>query len=78
MKTRNKSPEVNDSDDSAEVSALNARGMQVFSDVEDFRTWLNSAIPALNGQTPHALLGTKQGRQQVLDLLVRIEHGLYS
>lgn len=79
---RLKTPDVllkgDDAEKTIELSAVVAKGLEVFEDETDFRTWLASSIPALGGQSPRALIGSTLGRQQVLDLLVRIEHGLYS
>lgn len=79
---RLKSPEVllkgDEAEKTIELSSVVAKGLEVFEDETDFRTWLAAPLPALGGQTPRALMGSTLGRQQVLDLLVRIQHGLYS
>jgi len=79
---RLKTPDVllkgDEAEKTIELSTVVAKGLEVFEDEEDFRTWLNSPVAALGGQTPRALLPSTLGRQQVLDLLVRVEHGLYS
>lgn len=79
---RLKTPDVLLKGDEAEktigLSEVVAKGLNVFEDEDDFRIWLNSSLSALGGQTPRSLLHSTLGRQQVLDLLVRIEHGLYS
>jgi putative toxin-antitoxin system antitoxin component (TIGR02293 family) len=61
-----------------QLSAVLAKGMEVFEDEEDLHFWLNSPIPALGGQKPKHLLHSMIGRSQVQDVLGRIEHGHFS
>ena len=39
--------------------------------------WLQSKVPSLANQTPYALIQTEEGRNQVLRVLLKIEHGVY-
>ncbi|AHJ97795.1 type II RES/Xre toxin-antitoxin system antitoxin [Hymenobacter swuensis] len=61
-----------------QLSAVLAKGMEVFEDEEDLHFWLNSPIPALGGQKPKHLLHSVIGRDQVHDVLGRIQHGHFS
>ena len=69
--------ETPDPDDhSPEATA--AHGLVTFENQQDFDCWLHSEIPALGGIRPATLLATEAGRQQVRDILGRIQHGIYS
>ncbi|MBT9392305.1 DUF2384 domain-containing protein [Hymenobacter sp. NST-14] len=61
-----------------QLSAVLAKGMEVFEDEQELHFWLNSPIPALGGQKPKHLLHSVIGRAQVQDVLGRIEHGHFS
>lgn len=61
-----------------QLSAVLVKGMEVFEDEEDLHFWLNSPIPALGGQKPKNLLHSVIGRDQVQDVLGRIQHGHFS
>ncbi|MFD2787348.1 type II RES/Xre toxin-antitoxin system antitoxin [Hymenobacter rubripertinctus] len=61
-----------------QLSAVLAKGMDVFEEEADFHFWLNSPIPALGSQKPKDLLHSVIGRAQVQDVLGRIEHGHFS
>ncbi|RSK49874.1 type II RES/Xre toxin-antitoxin system antitoxin [Hymenobacter rigui] len=61
-----------------QLSAVLAKGMEVFEDEEDLHFWLNSPVPALGGQKPKHLLHSVIGRNQVQDVLGRIQHGHFS
>lgn len=61
-----------------QLSAVLAKGMEVFENEEDLHFWLNSPIPALGGQKPKQLLHSVLGRNQVHDVLGRIQHGHFS
>ncbi len=39
--------------------------------------WMQSNIPSLGNQTPYALIQTEEGCNQVLRVLLKIEHGVY-
>lgn len=45
---------------------------------EEANTWLQEPAISLNQQRPLDLLGTDEGAQLVLDLLERIEDGVYT
>ena len=61
-----------------DFSKIIAKGMDVFEDENDFNTWLNSPILALGNKKPLDLLTSSIGREEVLNVLFRIEHGIYS
>lgn len=60
------------------LSELYAKGVDVFRDEADFETWLQSKIPAMGNQRPTDMLDSMIGRQQVMDELNRILHGIFS
>ncbi|GGF08150.1 type II RES/Xre toxin-antitoxin system antitoxin [Hymenobacter cavernae] len=61
-----------------QLSAVMAKGLDVFEDEEDFRHWLETDNVALGGIRPKELLTSAIGRDQVRDLLGRIQYGIYS
>jgi len=61
-----------------QLSAVMAKGLEVFEDEEDFRHWLETDNVALGGIRPKELLTSAIGRDQVRDLLGRIQYGIYS
>jgi putative toxin-antitoxin system antitoxin component (TIGR02293 family) len=61
-----------------DFSKIIAKGLDVFQNEEDFNTWLNSPILALGNRKPLELLTSSIGREEVLNVLFRIEHGIYS
>ncbi|WP_052464802.1 type II RES/Xre toxin-antitoxin system antitoxin [Geoalkalibacter subterraneus] len=54
------------------------RAREVFGDPAKASAWLNRPNRVLGGQTPLDLLDTIFGAEQVMNLLGRIEHGVYS
>jgi uncharacterized protein (DUF2384 family) len=42
------------------------------------RTWMTSPAIGLGGRSAAELLGTEEGRQQLLDNLARLDMGVYS
>jgi len=54
------------------------RASEVFEDVAAALDWLKSPNRALGGVTPLSLLDTELGAESVMDVLGRIEHGVYS
>ena len=61
-----------------DFSKIIAKGVDVFEDERDFKTWLESPILALGNRRPLDLLGSSIGREEVLNILFRIEHGIFS
>jgi len=61
-----------------QLSAVMAKGLEVFEDEDDFRHWLETDNVALGGIRPKDLITSAIGRDQVRDLLGRIQYGIYS
>lgn len=57
---------------------LFARAVEVLGNERDALHWLQTPRFALNNQIPLKLIETDEGQQEVLDLLGRIEHGVFS
>jgi hypothetical protein len=45
--------------------------------IDHVARWMQSKIPSLGNQTPYVLLQTRDGREQVERVLLKIEHGVY-
>ncbi|HVI47407.1 MAG TPA: antitoxin Xre/MbcA/ParS toxin-binding domain-containing protein [Chitinophaga sp.] len=60
------------------LSQLYQRGTEVFGNLENFKEWMRTPLPAFNYQLPISLLDTTFGFQLILDELGRIEHGLFA
>jgi putative toxin-antitoxin system antitoxin component (TIGR02293 family) len=58
--------------------AIIARVEEVFGSREKAEIWLNEPNRALNLQRPLDLLDTDEGAKQVEEVLIRIEHGVFS
>jgi len=54
------------------------RATEVFEDTDAALDWLKARNRALGGVTPLSLLDTDLGTEGVMDVLGRIEHGVYS
>lgn len=54
------------------------RAVEVFESEEMAHKWLKTALPVLGNQTPLQAVSNRFGAELVLDLLGRIEHGVYS
>jgi|TARA_R110000851_G_scaffold128128_1_gene260355 putative toxin-antitoxin system antitoxin component (TIGR02293 family) len=57
---------------------LFARAIEVLGNEQDALHWLQTPRSALNNQIPLKYIETDEGQQEVLDLLGRIEHGVFS
>ena len=53
-------------------------GYEVFGNKANFNNWMLSPNKAINGQKPFDLIDNQFGREEVSDLIGRIEHGIYS
>lgn len=60
------------------IAEVLEKGMEVFSSRETLQTWLHTPLPAFGQQSPLSLLDTGFGARMVMDILGRIEHGVYS
>ena len=54
------------------------RADEVFDSRDLAIDWLNSKNAALSGLTPLSLMDTDVGTESVLDMLGRIEHGVFA
>ncbi len=55
-----------------------SKAISVFGDADRAREWLNSAVPALGGQSPIELCDTFAGRDMVQGALRKIEYGEFA
>jgi putative toxin-antitoxin system antitoxin component (TIGR02293 family) len=53
-------------------------GYEVFEAEDRFNQWMFRPNQALNGQTPFDLIDNQYGREEVKDLIGRIDYGVYS
>ncbi|MBH2003527.1 MAG: DUF2384 domain-containing protein [Sphingobacteriia bacterium] len=53
-------------------------GYKVFEEVDAFNEWVDTPNAALGGKKPFALLDNQFGREEVKNLIGRIEYGVYS
>jgi putative toxin-antitoxin system antitoxin component (TIGR02293 family) len=58
------------------ILSIAARAGEVFSNRQKALRWLHSPNPALGGLTPLDAVETSEGRQEVEDILGRIENGI--
>lgn len=61
-----------------QLAQIISRGLEVFGDENTFRTWLHEPNGAIEGKKPEELISNRFGAQLVLDILSRIEWGVYS
>jgi putative toxin-antitoxin system antitoxin component (TIGR02293 family) len=66
------------SDKIMDLADIISFGFEVFEDRERFKAWLQLPNRALGGKKPFDLMHTSFGRDEVRDLLGRIDHGVYS
>ena len=60
------------------IGALFDRALEVLGDRAAARTWFQTPLRALAGQSPLEYADTEPGAREVEDLLGRIEHGVFS
>ncbi|MGE4345646.1 MAG: antitoxin Xre/MbcA/ParS toxin-binding domain-containing protein [Geoalkalibacter sp.] len=58
--------------------SVRRRALEVFGDEANAAEWLTTRIVALGGQTPVDTLLRANGEEEVLAVLGRIEHGVFS
>lgn len=63
---------------SIELANLTAKGVSVFEDSARFNSWLKKENRALAGKKPFDLLNTPTGIKMVVQVLERIEEGVYT
>ena len=52
--------------------------VEVFSNPEKALRWLSSPRYELHGKTPISVIHEDKGYEEVMSMLVRIDHGVYS
>ena len=57
---------------------IRCRALEVFGDEASAAEWLTTKITVLGGQTPIDLLARAEGEEEVLKVIGRIEHGVFS
>jgi putative toxin-antitoxin system antitoxin component (TIGR02293 family) len=60
------------------VADIYSYGYEVFEDENRFNEWIFRANQALGGQAPYDLLDNQYGREEVKNLIGRIDYGVYS
>lgn len=53
-------------------------GYEVFGNREEFNKWVLEPLPALGGKAPYDLLDNQFGREEVRNIIGRIDYGVYS
>ncbi|MBN8785746.1 MAG: DUF2384 domain-containing protein [Terrimonas sp.] len=61
-----------------ELARLYSRGEEVFGSMEGFKTWMDSAVMALDNKKPKEFLDTSIGIDMLMNELGRIEHGIFA
>ncbi|MGJ7030353.1 type II RES/Xre toxin-antitoxin system antitoxin [Niabella hirudinis] len=61
-----------------ELARLYARGVDVFDDLDNFKTWMRVPVDALGAKKPIEFLDTSMGIELLMDELGRIEHGIFA
>ena len=69
--------EKSEAQNAIQIASVWAKGLEIF-EPDDFKHWLNTKNQALGGAKPVDLLDTPLGREQIKELLLRIEWGIYS
>jgi putative toxin-antitoxin system antitoxin component (TIGR02293 family) len=67
-----------ESDRLARVANIFERAREVFGDLEKARSWMNTPLTAFEGETPLQRADTSIGSTQVVDVLGRIDYGVYT
>ena len=60
------------------IAELYSFGYEVFGEEAAFNKWIIQPNRALGGQRPYDLLNNQFGREEVKNLIGRIEHGIYA
>jgi putative toxin-antitoxin system antitoxin component (TIGR02293 family) len=60
------------------LDAMYNQGLEVFRSKEKLNAWLNAPNRALGGKIPYEVMDNQFGREEVLNLLGRIQWGVYS
>jgi putative toxin-antitoxin system antitoxin component (TIGR02293 family) len=60
------------------MADLYSYGFEVFEDKDRFNQWMSKPNKALGGQIPYDLIDNQFGREEVKNLIGRIDYGIYS
>jgi putative toxin-antitoxin system antitoxin component (TIGR02293 family) len=60
------------------IARVIAKGIEVFEEENDFIEWLHTRNTALGEVKPIDLMNSAIGREQIEELLIRIQYGMYS
>ena len=60
------------------VMRVVSKAQEIFGSQEKAVIWLKRPNTVLEGQTPLSLLSSRFGAEEVMDLLARLEYGVYS
>jgi putative toxin-antitoxin system antitoxin component (TIGR02293 family) len=60
------------------MADLYSYGFEVFEDEDRFNQWMSKPNKALGGQAPYDLIDNQFGREEVKNLIGRIDYGVYS
>ena len=60
-----------------DLADIYSYGYEVFEDESRFKDWMFRPNKSLEGKTPFEILDNQFGRQEVRNLIGRIEHGVY-
>ncbi|HNP20040.1 MAG TPA: DUF2384 domain-containing protein [Fulvivirga sp.] len=74
----NQNLDKKESESAIHLASVWAKGLDVFEDEDAFRVWLHTTNTALGNNKPLDLLHSPIGRDEIKDLLSRIEWGVYS
>ncbi len=69
---------ANISDRLYRIAKILTLAIDVLENEKAARNWLHRSQPGLNERTPLALINAEAGASEVEELLLRIEHGIYS
>lgn len=69
---------ANESDRVIRIARLRDRAVDVFEDENRANQWLKAPLRALDDQSPLKYAESELGAQEVMNLLGRIEHGVFS
>ena len=58
------------------LAELYVKGKEIFESFQNFHAWLNRPSVDLGGEKPIDRIQTRQGIDELLDVLGRIEHGI--
>jgi putative toxin-antitoxin system antitoxin component (TIGR02293 family) len=60
------------------LADLYSYGFEVFEDEDRFNQWMTKPNRALGGQVPYDIIDNQYGREEVKNLIGRIDYGVYS